>query len=254
MRPRSCSHRPRSPLRIAYSGLALVAFAALPATAAADIRIYGQISGVPAPAPGMGFALHLAREDLALAYDADGSAGDDTETLALRRLGLTLSESLGERARVGLRLGRLWVDQSGRDATAGVDPRGHYLDLALAVEQPLGGPVHATLDAAWRYAIVDADDDAREVELEWQTWSLQPGVHFSLNERAAVRTGMSLVAVKGDERVREPGSSSTTGFTADGHVGGYVALDLRPQPNDMVSFQLEGGPRTGVFVSFEHRY
>lgn len=252
MCPRSCSHRRAFPLRLALCALAVLPLNFLPAAANADVRIYGQISGVPAPGPGLGFALHLAREDLALDY----GSGEDAETLALRRLGITLSEALSERARVGLRLGRLWVSQSGRAATAGVDPRGHYLDLALATELPLSERVRATLDASWRYAVADARDDGAEqrTDLEWQTWTLQPGLRWSLDSQAAVRTGLLLVAVNGDERVRGPDASVTTDFAADGAAGGFVALDLMPQPDDTVSFQIEGGPRTGVFVSFEHRY
>lgn len=253
MRPISCSHPPTLPQRLAFRVLAVLALATLPAAASADLRIYGSISGIPAPGPGFGFALHLAREDLALDYDADENS---SETLELRRLGITLSESLGERARVGLRLGRLWVSQSGREATAGLDPRGHYLDLVLAADQPLTERVRATIEGSWRYAVADEreSDAEREVDLEWQTWTLRPGLRLATTERTALRAGLSLTAVNGDERRRDPEADLTTDFGADGHVGGYLALDLMPQPDDVVTFRFEGGPRTGVFISFEHRY
>ncbi|MEX1082586.1 MAG: hypothetical protein WEC99_11285 [Halofilum sp. (in: g-proteobacteria)] len=246
MRPRYCSaHR----LRPQWLALAALAATIVATPVDADVRVYGQVSGIPALAPGVGFALHLAREDLALDY----GSGEDSETLELRRLGLTLSESVGERTRVGLRLGRLWASQSGRPALADVDPRGHYLDLALATEFPLSESLHATLDASWRYAVADATEDDSEVDLEWQTWALQPGLRVPVQERAAVRLGASFVAIDGHERVRGP-TAARTDFESDGNVGAYLALDLMPRPDDVVSFQVEGGPRTGVYVSFEHRY
>lgn len=238
------------PQRLALALVVALAPALLPGTAGADVRIYGRISGVPALAPGVAFALHGAREDIALAYGPDA----DSETLQTRLLGLTLSEAVGERTRLGLRLGRLWTSQSGRAATDGIDPDGHYINLALGTHRPLASGIQVTFDASWRYAVAEASDNDTERRLEWQTLTLRPALRFPLRERAALRAGASLVALDGDERLREPEGSTTTGFESDGHVGGFLALEFLPRPADVVTFRVEGGPRSGVFVSFEHRY
>ena len=111
-----------------------------------------------------------------------------------------------------------------------------------------------TLDASWRYTEVDdtnADDD--EVELDWHTVDVRPGIFVGVTSRLALRFGASAIAVDGDERVRGP-NAATTGFDADGTGGGFAALRYHWPNGDVIDFRLRGGNPEGAYLSFEHRF
>lgn len=245
---------PRSSSRVRHpaQGLALTLAVALTAPAAeAGTAVYGRISGIPAPAAGSAFDLHLAREDLELRY-SDGTPGDPMEA---SRIGVSFYEPLGSGARMGVRLGRLGVSQSGRAATAAVDPTGYFIGLDLDASWPRQARLRASLGATWRYAVADAsDEEDNETRLEWQAAELRPAVLLGLTRRVAARVGAAYTVIDGDERRRGPAANASTDFREDGRTSLFVALELYPAPDDVVTLRFRSDQAAGVYIGFEHRY
>lgn len=225
--------------------LLLAILAAGPAEAA---RVQARVSAFGHPDVSA-FDLHLATSDLDLDYDDSAR----TETLRLRRIGIALFEPLSEAARLGLRLGRIGFDQSGRAATAGRDPSGYFAELEFGGAWPARGRLRGALEASWRYASVAERDDAGEVELDWQTLELRPAVWLAPSARIALRAGVSVTAVEGSER--EQGvTRSTVDFEVADREGAFVTLEYHLADGDVVSARLRGGNPSGLYLAFEHRY
>lgn len=240
----SCMRRCR---RAHALGLAAIIGCSLPAGVSAA-RVHAHVSG-------FGFAdlnafdLHIAATDLELDYD--DSAAD--ETLRLRRIGIGLFESLDESSRIGLRLGRLGFDQSGRAATEGRDPAGWFAELEFSGTWPARSRIRASLAANWRYSSVDETDDQGTVELDWQTVELRPALWLAVGPRIALRLGASAISVDGSERVRD-GNRETVDFDAADSAGAFATLEYHRRDGDVVSARLRGGNPSGLYVAFEHRY
>ena len=244
MSARSCGRYRR---RVQPLGLvAALALATVRPAPASEVTVHVSGYGFPDSAA---FDLHVVREDLA--GDYDDSAGD--ETLRLRRLGISLYEALGSSVRGGVRLGYTGFSQSGRPATAGLDPTGYFAELDFAGAWPNDGRLQAALEAGWRYTSVDDSDDTSEVELDWHTLELRPGLRFAPTPRLALAVGASLIAVDGSERTRGA-SPATTDISAAERGGGFLALEYYPRPRDVITLRLRDGNPEGLSLAFEHRY
>ncbi len=189
------------------------------------------------------------REDLEADYD--DSAG--TETLRLRRLGISFYEALGDSVHAGVRLGRVGFGQSGRAATQGFDPVGYYAELDFAGAWPADGRLQAAFGASWRYASVDDGDETTQVEIDWETLELRPAIRLVLTPRLALALGASAIAVDGSERLRAA-SRSTTDFSADEAGGAFLELGYLPARDDRITLRLRGGNPEGLSLTFAHRY
>lgn len=249
MHPISCSSRAGVAQWLGI-GVVFAAIAAAPGVHADELRGYGRFTGAHALAPGTAFDLHVAREDLAVDY-ADGSGGGD---LRLRRLGLSLHETLSPNARLGIRLGWAGLTQAGRPATDGLSPSGYFGELEFAAAWPRGGRVGLDLGASWRYtAVDDTEPDGDRTELDWLALELRPALRLSLGPHVALRLGGSAIAVDGDER-RLDATGATTGFGADGNAAAFAALDFTYGDGDAVVVRARGGNPAGLYASFEQRY
>lgn len=219
---------------------------AVPVSAA---RVHAHVSGYGYPGDVSAFDLHVARTDLELDYEDSA----DDKTLRLRRVGIALFEPVSDSTRLGVRLGRIGFDQSGRPATAGRDPTGYFLELEFDGAWPADTRLRAALGANWRYASTDETEDDEEVEVDWQVIELRTALWLSLNPRLAVRLGASAIAVDGTERVSGV-SRQTVDFEAAGTAGGFATLEYHRSDGDVIAARVRGGNPAGLYVSFEHRY
>lgn len=246
MHARSCSHG-AAPTHIA--GLAAFLLLGLLLTGAGEAAtVRTHVSGFGSPDV-HAFDLRIVANDLDLDYD-DAA---DSETLRLRSIGIGLYERLGDNSRIGLRLGRTGLDQSGRAATEGRDPAGYFAELVFGGMWPGASRIRATLDANWRYTSVEATDDTGSVELDWQTIELQPALWMALSDRVVVRIGASAIAVDGSERLNET-TRRTVDFEAAESAGGFLSLEYHRRDGDVIGVGLRGGNPEGLYVTFEHRY
>jgi len=227
------------------AGLVAASLATMPAQAA---RVHARVSGFGF-ADVSAFDLHLGASEL----EADYEDSSTDETLRLRRIGIGFFESLDETSRLGLRLGRIALDQSGREATEGRDPSGYFAELEFSGAWPARSSWRAALEANWRYSSVDEGDDDGDVEIDWQAVELRPAVWFAAGPRIALRLGVSAVAVDGSERLRN-GVRRTVDFEAAESAGAFATLEYHRTDGDVVSARLRGGNPAGLFVVFEHRY
>jgi len=211
-------------------------------------RVHAQISAVGFPDVNA-FDLHIEASDL----DADYDDSADDETLRLRRIGIGFFESLNENSRLGVRLGRVDFDQSGRPATEGRDPAGYFAELEFSGMWPARGRLRAALEAGWRYTSVDETDELGTVELDWQSVELRPAVWLAVSPRLVLRTGASAIAIDGSER-RSEATRETVDFEAADPGGAFLTLEYHRTDGDVVSARLRGGNPSGLYVSFEHRY
>lgn len=244
MDARSCMHRVR---RTHALGLSLALAIALPEPAGAA-RVHARVSAVGFPDVNA-FDLHIEASDL----EADYDDSDSDETLRLRRVGIGFFEALNENSRMGVRLGRVGFDQSGRPATEGRDPSGYFAELEFSGMWPATGRLRAALDAGWRYTSVDETDDLGTVELDWQTLELRPAVWLAVSPRLVVLAGASAISVDGSER-RSEATRETVDFEAAEPDGAFVTLEYHRTDGDVVSARLRSGNPSGLYVAFEHRY
>jgi len=243
MRPISCTQRA---WHAHAMGIVMVA-ACFSATSTHAARVHGRASDFGF-ADISAFELQLAATDL----EADYDDGPD-ETLRLRRIGIGFFESLGETVRLGARAGRIGFDQSGREATEGRDPSGHFAGLEFSGAWPARSAWRAALEANWRYTSGDEADDEGSVEVEWQTIELRPAVWFAPTDHLAFRFGVSAIAVDGTEK-RRNGVRRTVDFKAEETAGAFAGLEYHRTDGDMISLRLRGGNPAGLALSFEHRY
>jgi len=205
---------------------------------------------MPAPERGGAFDLHVLRQDLDVRYE-DGSGGGPLE---IGRLGVSFYESIAAGARLGIRLGAAGVSQTGRSATAGLDPSGQFLELDFSGAWPHTGPVGLWLGLGWRYTSADAGyANGDTVDLDWQTVVLRPAVELRPTRHLAARLGASVISVDGSER-RRGSTNVTTDFRADGDTGAFAALEFLLGGGDVISIRLDGGNPSGAYISFEQRY
>jgi hypothetical protein len=244
MHARSCISRPG---RAHAVGLSLAMAVALSGPVQAA-RVHARVSGF-GYADVSAFDLHIEASDLEVEYDDSDADG----TLRLRRIGIGFFEALNENSRMGVRLGRVGFDQSGRAATEGRDPAGYFAELEFSGMWPARGRLRAALEAGWRYTSVDETDDLGTVELDWQTLELRPAVWLAVSPRLVVRAGASAVAVDGSER-RSEATRETVDFETADTEGAFVTLEYHRTDGDVVSARLRTGNPSGLYVAFEHRY
>lgn len=236
----------RQVLRAQALGL-LAVFCLLPPAAAADrfqVRAggtgYGETNA---------FDLHIVREDLEADYDDTGT----TETLRLRRVGISFHEDLGASSRIGLRLGYAGFTQSGRANTAGFDPAGYFGELDFEGGWPADSRFQAALGASWRYTSVDDRDETTEVETDWETLELRPGVRAALTPKLQLMLGVTATAIDGSERVLGT-TRTTTDFSEEDSAGAFAVLEYHRNDRDMVALRLRGGNPEGLYIAFENRF
>lgn len=219
----------------------------LPPSAAAD-RLQVRAVGV-GHSDTSTFDLHIVREDLEADYDDT----DTTETLRLRRVGISFHEDLNASSRIGLRLGYAGFTQSGRTTTAGFDPAGYFAELDFEGGWPADSRFQAALGASWRYTSVDDTDETTEVALDWETLELRPGLRAALTPKLRLMLGVSATAVDGSERILGT-TRATTDFSEEDSAGAFAVLAYRRDDRDRVSLRLRGGNPEGLYIAFEHRF
>lgn len=244
MTARSCMRACRLAQALGLAA-ALLAATAGPARSA---RVHAEVRGLAYPDVSA-IDLHVAALDLDVDYEDELT----DRTLRLRRIGIALFEPLGDSARLGLRLGRAGVDQSGRPATAGRDPDGYFVGLEFSGAWPRQTRLRAALEAEWRYTALEERDDEGEVDLDWQTIELRPALWLAVAPRLVLRLGSSVIAVEGSERLRG-GERETVDFDAAEPGGAFATLEFHRRDGDVVGLRLGGGNPAGLYLAFEHRY
>lgn len=238
----------RPALRAQALGL-LAVLCLLPPSAGAD-RFQVRASGVMYPGTNA-FDLHVVREDLEVDYDDTGT----TDSLRLRRVGISFYENLNASSRLGLRLGYAGFTQSGRASTAGFDPAGYFAELDFEGAWPADSRFQAALGASWRYTSVDdaEEDDSTEVALDWETLELRPGLRAALTSKLSLTLGAGFTAVDGSERVLGA-TRTTTDFSEGDSEGAFAVLEYHRDDRDRVSLRLRSGNPEGLYIAFEHRF
>lgn len=237
-----------APWRLGCIGLCLLMVSTL---ATADVSVRGRIGGTVSgdPRPGLGINLHVERTELDLRYD-DGSAGDRLE---VGRIGISLFESPAPGVRLGVSIGRQGISQSGRPATAGLDPSGYFVGFGAlgrwALTRRLG------LEVGGRVAYAEADDRSGDdaVDLDWWSATLRPAAAITLSRRVELRVGLRAQWLDGDERVTG-NTRSTVGFREDGVAGGFVDIGLLTGNGGRVHLRADTGAARGLRLVFERRY
>lgn len=246
MRPRCCTCHSASAPIVVLLGVVL----AWPLPAAAGVRVQAGAWGWPGYEPGTAFDLHFAREDVAIAY-ADDSTGD---VLELTRVGFGFHERFTAGVRGSARIGGISVDQDDRPATEGLDLTGYYAEVGADGAWPTASRLRFGVDGHWRYTRVSRDrDDDTTVRLDWHSWELRSDLRMTLGTRIDLRLGGGVIAIDGNERVRDNGSSGT-GFDADGATSAHAQLDFHTGTGGVIRLLLRRGNPEGVWLSFEHNY
>lgn len=211
--------------------------------------------GVRVRASGLGFPdgnaidLHIVREDLEADYDDTRT----TETLRLRRLGISFYETLDASSRLGVRLGYAGFTQSGRAQTEGFDPSGYFAEVEFEGGWPVRGRFQAVLGASWRYTSVDAADDTTEVALDWETLELRPALRVGLTPKLRLMLGAMATAVDGSERVLGP-TRETTDFSEEDGEGSFAVLEYHRDDHGVIALRARSGNPEGLYIAFEHRF
>ncbi|GEM_PF-1153901 len=237
-----------APWRLGCIALLLLVFSTL---AAADVYVRGRIGGTVGgdPQPGLGIDLHVERTDLDVRYD-DGSAGDRLE---IGRIGISLFESPAPGVRLGISIGRLGISQSGRPATAGLDPSGYFVGFDGLGRWALTRRL--SLELGGRVAYAEADDSSGDdrVDLDWWSATLRPAAAVTLGERVELRAGLRAQWLDGDERVTGA-TRSTTGFREDRVTGGFVGIGLLTGNGGRIHLRADSGAARGLHLLFERSY
>ena len=195
-------------------------------------------------------------ENLGLAVDIrrDSQAWDYPEqriTTRSTRLGLHLYEPSLPAFQPGLRLGRLWVSQSGNPATAGLDLGGQYLGAVLDSEWFASAPLGLRARAA--YTALEARDssDEQTTRLRWYEAELRLAAGLRLHP-VELDLGGYHRWLEGDEIAR--GALSHT--QAVERAGGGVYLEVRywTDATGSVSARFEQGLGTAFELRFARAF
>lgn len=237
-----------APWRLGCIGLCLLSVSTL---AAAEVTVRGRIGTTVGgdARPGLGINLHIERTELAVQYD-DGSAGDRLE---VGRIGIALFESPAPGVRLGISIGRLGISQSGRPATAGLDPSGHFVGFDALGRWGLTRRLSLELGGRVGYAEASDSGSGDTVDLDWWSAALRPAVTITLADRVELGIGLRARWLDGVERING-NTRSTVGFREDRVSGGFVGMGLLTGNGGRVHLRADTGAARGLHLVFERRY
>lgn len=247
MHPRYRALRLPCPHRLCALLAAAAVLVHVDATAGTRVQARGALA--LDPAPGLGFNLHVERQDVDVAYD-DGSGGDRLE---VGRIGIAWFERPMRGLRLGLEGGWQEIQQSGRAVTGGLELRGYYAAFEAGAGWPLGRRLRLELVGRLGYAEVD-DGTAPNVEIDWWSATVRPAVAVRLHRAVTLRAGARAHWLDGDERVSGAGGARTTGLAEDAVAGGFVDVTYHTGDGGRVGLRADAGPVRGFRLVFERRY
>ncbi|HKQ29779.1 MAG TPA: hypothetical protein VJS66_00720 [Burkholderiales bacterium] len=155
---------------------------------------------------------------------------------------------------IGLHLGKTFLSQTNRAATAGLDPNGTHIGVGVRALFLGTSPIQPFVHALYYYRRVEETDGSDSVTLAWHEPRLRLGITMAPWGPLRVYAGADWSAVDGSERVSGT-MSSTTDFERDGSVSGFLGLDFTIDATGFIGVEAHTGDAgNGVGIYFKRRY
>jgi hypothetical protein len=206
----------------------------------------------PPPAPGdpkqLGVAIRFAQYKTT--FDYSGAPAADT---TVKWIGVTWYERVAPRLELGLYGGYSFLTQTGNSVTAGIEPDGGHVGIALR------GPLAETerlqlyLDGSYTYQKVDHAGATQSVALSWYEPQLRLGLAFTPPGRVRVYLGGVGSYLEGQQRVTGT-APATTNFERGRRRGGFLGLDLTVDRDGYIGLEARTGLERGGEIYFKKRF
>jgi hypothetical protein len=199
------------------------------------------------PPGGIGVDLHLARDEIEL---VDTTVEPDTR---LSRVGITLTETVGDELSIGLLLGYASASQTDQPLTAGMRFTGNYLGVNVHGGIPLGGRLRIGLMGQFLYHWMSDDLEDLRVELEWAQADAALTLQAQLAPILTAYAGPLWSTIEVDQKSRGD-VNATTEFVNRRESGGVFGLLLEVDYRGWIGLEARRGPFDGVALSFQRRF
>lgn len=196
------------------------------------------------------FAVNLGKRDIDLRYENNGTFNSTVEFAEVNWY-----ERIYPGIDIGLHIGKAFFSQSGRPATAGIEPSGFYGGVGIRARFFETSLIQPFVHALYLYRRVKHEENDSSVTLNWHEPRVRLGASSAPWGPLRIYGGAEWSTMDGRERVENSSASLTTNFEPLNRNIGFLGIDLTLESSGYIGAEGHAGNgNSGFEIYFKKRY